>query len=110
NPDVQALLKDAPDLLDYLDEESKQHFDLLCERLTQAGIQFRVNSRLVRGLDYYNRTVFEWVTDALGAQGTVCAGGRYDGLVEQLGGKTTPAVGFAMGLERLVLLLESLQL
>ncbi|MBT1062816.1 histidine--tRNA ligase [Bowmanella sp. Y26] len=110
NPEVQVLLKDAPDLLDYLDEESKQHFELLCERLTQAGIQYRVNSRLVRGLDYYNRTVFEWVTDALGAQGTVCAGGRYDGLVEQLGGKGTPAVGFAMGLERLVLLLESLQL
>ncbi|GAA0367504.1 histidine--tRNA ligase [Bowmanella denitrificans] len=110
NPEVQALLPDAPDLLDYIDDESRQHFDLLCERLAQAGIQYRVNSRLVRGLDYYNRTVFEWVTDALGAQGTVCAGGRYDGLVEQLGGKATPAVGFAMGLERLVLLLESLQL
>ncbi|WP_102795804.1 histidine--tRNA ligase [Bowmanella denitrificans] len=110
NPEVQALLPDAPDLLDYIDDESRQHFGLLCERLALAGIQYRVNSRLVRGLDYYNRTVFEWVTDALGAQGTVCAGGRYDGLVEQLGGKTTPAVGFAMGLERLVLLLESLQL
>ncbi|MDF2178935.1 histidine--tRNA ligase [Aliiglaciecola sp. CAU 1673] len=105
---VQALLADAPDLLDYLDAESKQHFDTLCERLAQLGIQYRVNSRLVRGLDYYNRTVFEWVTDALGAQGTVCAGGRYDGLVEQLGGKATPAVGFAMGMERLVLLLETM--
>ncbi|GAB3030035.1 histidine--tRNA ligase [Bowmanella dokdonensis] len=110
NVQVQEVLKDAPDLLDHLDTESRQHFDLLCERLQQMGIQYRVNSRLVRGLDYYNRTVFEWVTDALGAQGTVCAGGRYDGLVEQLGGKSTPAVGFAMGLERLVLLIEALQL
>ncbi|WP_088332457.1 histidine--tRNA ligase [Lacimicrobium sp. SS2-24] len=108
NPDVQLLLADAPDLLEYLDEESTQHFHMLCERLTQLGIEYRVNSRLVRGLDYYNRTVFEWVTDALGAQGTICAGGRYDGLVEQLGGKATPAVGFAMGLERLVLLLDAL--
>ncbi|WP_082633410.1 histidine--tRNA ligase [Lacimicrobium alkaliphilum] len=108
NPDIQALLVDAPDLLDYLDAESAEHFQQLRERLDQLGIQYRVNSRLVRGLDYYNRTVFEWVTDALGAQGTVCAGGRYDGLVEQLGGKSTPAVGFAMGLERLVLLLEAL--
>ncbi|WP_416305379.1 histidine--tRNA ligase [Neptunicella sp. SCSIO 80796] len=110
NPDVQAAISDAPSLLDYLDDESAQHFSALCERLTQLGIQYRVNSRLVRGLDYYNRTVFEWVTDSLGAQGTVCAGGRYDGLVEQLGGKATPGVGFAMGLERLVLMLESLNL
>ncbi len=109
NPDVQAAIADAPSLLDYLDEESKTHFSNLCERLTQAGIQYQVNSRLVRGLDYYNRTVFEWVTESLGAQGTVCAGGRYDGLVEQLGGKATPAVGFAMGMERLVLLLTTLQ-
>ncbi len=109
NPDVQAAIADAPSLLDYLDEESKTHFSNLCERLTQAGIQYEVNSRLVRGLDYYNRTVFEWVTESLGAQGTVCAGGRYDGLVEQLGGKATPAVGFAMGMERLVLLLTTLQ-
>ena len=109
NPQVQALVKDAPVLLDHLDEESKQHFSLLCERLTQAGIEFKVNPKLVRGLDYYNRTVFEWVTDSLGAQGTVCAGGRYDGLVEQLGGKSTPAVGFAMGMERLVLLLTTLE-
>lgn len=110
NPDVQKAISDAPSLLDYLDEESDQHFSALCERLDQLGIQYRVNSRLVRGLDYYNRTVFEWVTDSLGAQGTVCAGGRYDGLVEQLGGKATPGVGFAMGLERLVLMLEALNL
>ena len=109
NPDVQAIVKDAPLLLDYLDDESQQHFSMLCERLTQLGIEFEVNPRLVRGLDYYNRTVFEWVTADLGAQGTVLAGGRYDGLVEQLGGRATPAVGFAMGLERLVLLIETLQ-
>lgn len=109
NPQVQALVKDAPVLLDYLDEESKQHFSELCERLSQLGIEFEVNPRLVRGLDYYNRTVFEWVTDKLGAQGTVLAGGRYDGLVEQLGGKPTTAVGFAMGLERLILMIETLQ-
>ncbi|MBQ4829606.1 histidine--tRNA ligase [Alteromonas sp. MMG017] len=108
NPNVQAAIADAPSLLDHLDEESKTHFDNLCERLTQAGIAFEINPRLVRGLDYYNRTVFEWVTESLGSQGTVCAGGRYDGLVEQLGGKATPAVGFAMGMERLVLLLTTL--
>ncbi|MCQ8849440.1 histidine--tRNA ligase [Alteromonas stellipolaris] len=108
NPNVQAAIADAPSLLDHLDEESKTHFDSLCERLTQAGIAFKINPRLVRGLDYYNRTVFEWVTESLGSQGTVCAGGRYDGLVEQLGGKATPAVGFAMGMERLVLLLTTL--
>lgn len=108
-PDVQAIVKDAPLLLDYLDDESQKHFSMLCERLTQLGIEFEVNPRLVRGLDYYNRTVFEWVTADLGAQGTVLAGGRYDGLVEQLGGRATPAVGFAMGLERLVLLIETLQ-
>ncbi|GLT19471.1 histidine--tRNA ligase [Vibrio zhanjiangensis] len=110
NSDVQAILTDAPRLSDYLGEESKQHFALLCELLDAAGIEYTVNERLVRGLDYYNRTVFEWVTENLGAQGTVCAGGRYDGLVEQLGGKSTPAVGFAMGLERLVLMLETLEL
>ena len=103
---VQALLNDAPELFDYLDEESKIHFDGLCAILDAAGIKYRINQRLVRGLDYYNRTVFEWVTTALGAQGTVCAGGRYDGLVEQLGGHNTPAVGFAMGLERMVLLVQ----
>ena len=109
NSAVQEIVKDAPKLIDHLDEESKQHFSLLCERLDDLGIQYTVNTRLVRGLDYYNRTVFEWVTDLLGAQGTICAGGRYDGLVEQLGGKASPAVGFAMGLERLVLLVESLE-
>lgn len=104
---VQELLNDAPALFDYLDEESKVHFDGLCAILDAAGIQYRINQRLVRGLDYYNRTVFEWVTTALGSQGTVCAGGRYDGLVEQLGGHNTPAVGFAMGLERMVLLVQA---
>lgn len=107
NPEVQALLNDAPRLSEYLDEESKAHFEGLCELLAQAGIPYTINERLVRGLDYYNRTVFEWVTTSLGAQGTVCAGGRYDGLVEQLGGRATPAVGFAMGLERLVLLVQA---
>ncbi|MGL5389561.1 MULTISPECIES: histidine--tRNA ligase [unclassified Serratia (in: enterobacteria)] len=107
NPEVQTLLNDAPRLSEYLDEESKAHFDGLCALLAQAGIPYTVNERLVRGLDYYNRTVFEWVTTSLGAQGTVCAGGRYDGLVEQLGGRATPGVGFAMGLERLVLLVQA---
>ncbi|GAL21616.1 histidyl-tRNA synthetase [Vibrio maritimus] len=110
NQDVQAILVDAPELSDYLDEESKAHFAGLCELLDAAGIEYTVNQRLVRGLDYYNRTVFEWITESLGAQGTVCGGGRYDGLVEQLGGKPTPAVGFAMGLERLVLMMETLEL
>ncbi len=107
NPDVQALLNDAPTLGDYLDDESREHFAGLCSLLDAAGIAYTVNQRLVRGLDYYNRTVFEWVTSSLGSQGTVCAGGRYDGLVEQLGGRATPAVGFAMGLERLVLLVQA---
>ncbi|PWC11074.1 histidine--tRNA ligase [Brenneria roseae subsp. americana] len=107
NPQIQTLLNDAPVLTDYLDEESRIHFAALGELLTQSGIPYTVNPRLVRGLDYYNRTVFEWVTTSLGAQGTVCAGGRYDGMVEQLGGHATPAVGFAMGLERLVLLVQS---
>jgi histidyl-tRNA synthetase len=110
NKDVQAILVDAPELADYLDEDSKAHFAGLCELLDAAGIEYTVNQRLVRGLDYYNRTVFEWITESLGAQGTVCGGGRYDGLVEQLGGKATPAVGFAMGLERLVLMMETLEL
>jgi len=110
DPQVQALLADAPTLMDYLGDESRGHFSRLRELLEAVGIQYRVNPRLVRGLDYYNRTVFEWVTDSLGAQGTVLAGGRYDGLVGQLGGKDTPAVGFAMGLERIVLLLETLEL
>jgi histidyl-tRNA synthetase len=110
NPQVQNAIKDAPKLIDCLDEESAKHFQVLCERLDNLGIQYRVNPALVRGLDYYNRTVFEWVTDSLGSQGTVCAGGRYDGLVEQLGGKATQGVGFAMGLERLVLMLQTLEL
>lgn len=110
NPDIQAILGDAPRLSEHLGEESKAHFAGLCELLDAAGIEYTVNERLVRGLDYYNRTVFEWITESLGAQGTVCGGGRYDGLVEQLGGKPTPAVGFAMGLERLVLMLETLEL
>lgn len=109
SPQTQALLVDAPKLADYLDEESKLHFDGLKARLDAAGIPYVINPKLVRGLDYYSKTVFEWVTDKLGAQGTVCAGGRYDGLVEQMGGKPTPGVGFAMGIERLILLLETLE-
>lgn len=108
NPATQALLDGAPSLEDFLDDESRADFATLCALLDSAGIGYRVNRRLVRGLDYYNKTVFEWVTDALGAQGTVCAGGRYDGLVAQLGGRDTPGVGFAMGMERLVLLLREL--
>jgi histidyl-tRNA synthetase len=107
NPDIQTLLNDAPTLGEFLDEESREHFSGLCALLDDAGIKYRINQRLVRGLDYYNRTVFEWVTSSLGSQGTVCGGGRYDGLVEQLGGRATPAVGFAMGLERLVLLVQA---
>ncbi len=109
NPEVQALLNDAPQLSDYIDEASRAHFDALRALLDAAGVEYRINPRLVRGLDYYGRTVFEWVTDKLGAQGTVCAGGRYDALVEYLGGRPTPAVGFAMGLERLIALLENQQ-
>ena len=107
NPDMQALLADAPRLGDYLGEEAASHFAGLRAMLDAAQVPYRINERLVRGLDYYGKTVFEWVTSSLGAQGTVCAGGRYDGLVEQLGGKPTPAVGFAMGVERLVLLLDA---
>ncbi|WP_075185288.1 histidine--tRNA ligase [Teredinibacter haidensis] len=110
NEQTQALLADAPDLSDYLDDESREHFAQVQAYLTAAEVPFTVNTRLVRGLDYYSRTVFEWVTDKLGAQGTVCAGGRYDSLVSQLGGQPTPAVGFAMGMERLVLLLQELNL
>jgi len=107
NPDVQTLLNDAPTLADHLDDDSRTHFQGLCALLDDAGIAYTINQRLVRGLDYYNRTVFEWVTTSLGSQGTVCGGGRYDGLVEQLGGRATPAVGFAMGMERLVLLVQA---
>ena len=108
SPETQALLADAPKMADYLDEESRVHFEGLKARLDAAGVPYVINPKLVRGLDYYSKTVFEWVTDQLGSQGTVCAGGRYDGLVEQMGGKPTPGVGFAMGIERLVLLLETL--
>jgi histidyl-tRNA synthetase len=109
NSDTQNLLNQGPSLEDYLDSESVQDFSRLCELLDAAGLAYTVNPRLVRGLDYYNKTVFEWVTDKLGAQGTVGGGGRYDGLVEQLGGKATPAVGFAMGMERLILVLTELE-
>jgi histidyl-tRNA synthetase len=107
SPQTQAVLRDAPTMLDALDNESRAHFDTLQQGLADLGTPFAVNPRLVRGLDYYSRTVFEWVTDQLGAQGTVCAGGRYDGLVEQLGGTPTPAVGWASGVERLILLMKA---
>ncbi len=110
NPAMQSLIAGAPTLLDYLGEESKAHFAALCAGLDRAEVAYQINPRLVRGLDYYNRTVFEWITASLGAQGTICAGGRYDGLVEQLGGRPTPAVGFAMGLERLLELIPKAQL
>jgi histidyl-tRNA synthetase len=106
NPEMRSIVEAAPVLLDYLDEESAAHFAELRALLDAAGVKYSINPRLVRGLDYYNRTVFEWVTDALGAQGAVCSGGRYDGLVEKLGGRSTPAVGWAMGMERLVALYE----
>jgi histidyl-tRNA synthetase len=107
NPDMQPVIAGAPQLSEYLDADSRAHFDELCGLLDAAGIAYEVNPRLVRGLDYYSKTVFEWVTDKLGAQGTICAGGRYDGLVEYLGGRGTPAVGLALGLERLIALLEA---
>lgn len=106
NPKMQQLIENAPKLIDDLDVESCVHFESLQHILREQGINFEINLRLVRGLDYYNRTVFEWVTDKLGAQGTVCAGGRYDGLLEQVGGKSAPACGFAMGIERLLALIE----
>ncbi len=106
NPAMQVVIAAAPSLFDYLDDAARAHFERLGDYLRQAGVAFTVNSRLVRGLDYYTRTVFEWTTDRLGAQSAVCAGGRYDGLVEQLGGKPSPAAGFAIGMERLVELLE----
>jgi histidyl-tRNA synthetase len=108
NPQTQALLNDAPSLAEFIDQESQDHFKQLRDTLDAAGVAYQINPRLVRGLDYYSKTVFEWVTTQLGAQGTVCAGGRYDGLVEQLGGKPCAGVGFAMGVERLVLLLDEL--
>ena len=105
NPEMQPIINDAPRILESLDKDSLSHFEGLQHILVDQGIKFEINPRLVRGLDYYNRTVFEWVTDKLGAQGTVCAGGRYDDLVEQIGGKPTPACGFAMGVERLLALI-----
>lgn len=109
NPAMQELIEAAPKLIDHIDAESKEHFDTLLQILDSAKVAYTINPRLVRGLDYYTKTVFEWVTTELGAQGTVCAGGRYDGLVELLGGKPTPALGFAIGMERLILL-ESQQI
>jgi histidyl-tRNA synthetase len=106
NPDMQRIIAGAPVLMDALDAESRAHFDSLCAQLRAAGIDYRVDNHLVRGLDYYTRTVFEWTTDALGSQSTVCAGGRYDGLVAQLGGAAMPGIGWAMGQERIVMLLE----
>jgi len=106
NPEMQALIAAAPLLPDYLDPDSRAHFESVCAQLKSVGVDYEVNPRLVRGLDYYSRTVFEWITDALGAQDAVCSGGRYDGLIAQLGGEPTPAAGFAMGLERLVELLR----
>jgi histidyl-tRNA synthetase len=110
NPQMQHLIAAAPVMLDALDGESREHFDALCALLRNAGIEYHVAPRLVRGLDYYSRTVFEWVSDALGAQSALCAGGRYDGLVAQLGGAPTPGIGWAMGQERIVMLLEKLGL
>jgi len=107
NPEMQAVVEAAPVMIDYLDEESTEHFQELRSLLDAAGVAYTVNPRLVRGLDYYSRTVFEWVTDALGSQGAVCSGGRYDGLVEKLGGRSTPAIGWAMGIERFVALYEA---
>jgi histidyl-tRNA synthetase len=103
---MQAIVEAAPVMLDFLDEESAEHYVGLKTLLDAAGVTYTENPRLVRGLDYYSRTVFEWVTDALGSQGAVCSGGRYDGLVEKLGGRATPAVGWAMGIERFVALYE----
>jgi len=107
NPDMQEMIEQAPRLLDFLQVDSRHHFTTLCELLDKAGIEYRINPRLVRGLDYYTRTVFEWVTDALGAQGTVCGGGRYDGLASLFGDKALPACGFAVGMERLLLLIQT---
>lgn len=106
NPSMQEIIENAPKLIDDLDVESCDHFESLQNLLREQGINFQINLRLVRGLDYYNRTVFEWITDKLGAQGTVCAGGRYDGLIAQVGGKSAPACGFAMGVERLLALMQ----
>jgi histidyl-tRNA synthetase len=108
NPAMQSVVEAAPKLIDFLGEASLAHFNAVKDVLDAAGVAYQVNTRLVRGMDYYNLTVFEWVTDKLGAQGTVCGGGRYDGLIEQLGGKPAPAVGWGLGMERLLLLLQEL--
>ncbi|CAG1770423.1 partial histidyl-tRNA synthetase, partial [uncultured bacterium] len=107
NPAMKEVVENAPELMDYLGEDSLQHFHAITSILAERGIKYTINTRLVRGLDYYSKTVFEWVTTELGSQGTVCAGGRYDGLIEQLGGKANHAVGFAMGIERLLALVET---
>src|SRR5699024_816304 len=107
NPDLNDIIAEAPKLLDHLDPESKLHFDTLCQQLDIWGIDYIVNPRIVRGMDYYTRTVFEWTTTKLGSQGTVCGGGRYDKMVEELGGRATPAIGFGMGMERLILLCQA---
>jgi histidyl-tRNA synthetase len=107
NPEMQELVRAAPLLTEHLDPDSRQHFERLCQMLDGIGVDYEVNPRLVRGLDYYTHTVFEWITGATGAQNAVCSGGRYDGLIAQLGGEPTPAIGFAMGVERLVALLEA---
>jgi histidyl-tRNA synthetase len=105
NPGMQAVVAGAPLLTEHLDPESREHFDSLCGMLRDVGVEYEINPRLVRGLDYYSRTVFEWITESSGAQNAVCSGGRYDGLIAQLGGEATPAIGFAMGVERVVALL-----
>ena len=110
NPAMQEVVNAAPQLIGFLGPESRAHFDAVCAMLEAAGQPYRINPRLVRGMDYYNRTVFEWVTDQLGSQGTICGGGRYDGLIAQMGGKSAPAIGFGLGIERLLLLLEELGL
>jgi len=109
NRDLKQVIQNAPELLDYMGDESRNHFETLTQTLDSLGIEYTLNTRLVRGLDYYGKTVFEWVTDDLGSQGTICAGGRYDSLIEQLGGKANHAIGFAMGMERLLLLIEQLE-
>jgi histidyl-tRNA synthetase len=110
NPAMQALVEQAPKLIDFVGAESRAHFDALRRLLDAAGQPYRINPRLVRGLDYYNHTVFEWTTDHLGSQGTICGGGRYDGLIEQMGGKSAPAIGFGLGIERLLLLIQQLEI
>ncbi|AMO25637.1 histidyl-tRNA synthase [Ramlibacter tataouinensis] len=110
NPAMQEIVESAPKLIDFLGAESKAHFDAVCRLLEAAGQPYRINTRLVRGMDYYNRTVFEWTTEHLGSQGTICGGGRYDGLIGQMGGKSAPAIGFGLGIERLLLLLDALAL